>query len=240
MPYKYLEVELLRVEDLSDFKKPIDIFNAFIDSLRNDINGSNFNKYYDPRDPHPCIHVRIDFDTGKEDLVRRKILEKATELSGRGLIRRGGELRDWTEPSFVVRAHELGTDFAVKLRSWMERNQDVYLRLQESPTIRAGFMAQLVYLVLKHAGFEVPLYWNSLRLSPTYDKDRLRHEERVDNLADECADGCKEKLKDMEKQLVPDFLERFFHAFFNCTYSGIEEQVKKWLAESFFWKRIAP
>lgn len=244
MTYKYFEIEFHRVKELFDLEKPIEVFGIFMGALGENIQGAHFNKYYEPpHNPHPRIAVRLDFED--EDIVREIVLRVAKELEEREEIRYyDKELKDCVEPDFVLRAHEIGTACALELKNWMAENQDVYRSFRTDPRRKAGFMTQLISLLLEQTGLQATVAWSILRESPTYEKDELRDEERVVNLARTCAIECREGLKELEKRLMPDFLERLVHAFYNCTYTLVDTQVNtegqvlSWFRTSLLWKHI--
>jgi len=243
MSYRYLNVEFHRIEDLYDLRIPLDVYRTFLEALGENIIGANFNRY---PGAHPRIEVRFNFETEKESVVKEIVFRIARELQERGQIRwHDRELRNWNEPDFVCKAHEIGTSCALELRNWMEQNLDVYQWFERDLRKKAGFMAQLIHLTLKHTGFAIPIVWSVLRESPTYNKNELTDEERVINLARFCATKYEERLKRVTKRLLPSFIERSTHTFFNCTYTIVdlrastEAQVLNWLRVSSLWEHIA-
>ena len=63
MAYKFFKIEFNSPQDLSDLKKPIEVFQLFINNVGNNrLRSYNFNKYYDPNNPQnpPRIDIRMN------------------------------------------------------------------------------------------------------------------------------------------------------------------------------------
>lgn len=224
MPYKYFNVELHRLEQLSDLSFPINLFLRYVRELGNRILGYNFNKYYQPpSNPHPTISLRFNEIKPVEQIV----LDLSQRLRESGDIRNfDRELHDWSEPDFVIRAHELGTLCAIELKNGIEASRDLLQKFQSKPD---EFMVYYVYEMLKSTGFDVKIIWSLSRLSPIREED-------IVTITQSCAKIFTNDIGEIE--LTPSFMERFLHAFFNCTFSRAENEFKGWLNESQFWQEI--
>lgn len=224
MPYKYFNVELHRLEQLSDLSFPINLFVRYVTELGDRILGYNFNKYYQPpNNPHPTISLRFNVIKPVEQIV----LDLSQRLRESGDIRYyDKELHDWSEPDFVVRAHEIGTLCAIELKNRIDASSDLLRKFQSKPV---EFMIYHVYEMLRSIGFGVEIIWSLLRLSPV-------REDEIVTITQSCAEIFNSNIGELE--VTPSFMERFIHAFFNCTFSKAESAFKGWLNESQFWKEI--
>lgn len=217
MAYLSIKVEFHTFQQFDDIAFPIDTFRSFIEALGNSVKGSNFNKYYDPQrgDIHPRIAVRINVDDETE--AREAILKIARNLKERGVIRHYEEqLKPWTEPPFVVKAHELGTACAIELRDKLLKNSKMLEVFRKN---RGNFLSEFVYVLLGRLGFQPFITWNIKGRFPL-------PESALTEVADSCAQIYHRQSQDFES---PDFLNQFIHAFFNCV--GLE-------AESIFYDSI--
>ena len=243
MPYKYLNLEFHRREDLYDLEKSIDVFTTFVEALGENIKGANFNKYDPTR-----LQVRFDVKDEKTEIAKSIVFDVAKGLQEKRNVKEyDKELTDWIEPYFVILGHEVGAACALELRNWMKQNPVIYEHLQKDPRKKVGFMAQLLHLIFQRVGFSAPLMWGILRESPTYNKDALTHAEQINCLVEACIAKLEKTLKNIAKEHIPDFFERFVHAFFNCIFTNagtyvklsIEGQVLSYLLTSLLWRHIA-
>lgn len=224
MPYRYFNIELHHLEQLFDLSFPINLFERYVTELGDRISGHNFNKYYQPpSNPHPTLSLR--FNVIKP--VEQTILDLSQRLRESGDIRYyDSELHDWSEPDFVVRAHEIGTLSAIELKNGIEASSDLMGKLQSKPV---EFTVYFVSEMLRSIGFDVKILWSLLRLSPV-------REDEIAAITHSCAEIFNRNIGEIE--VTPSFMERFIHAFFNCTFSRAESAFRSWLNESQFWKGI--
>jgi len=215
MVYKYLSVWFAKAEDLFSLGKPIDVFMQFKEALGDTIIGANFNKYSDGN-TYFKIDVRFGFDDSNKNTIIEKISQIAEKLEKEENITCDKELKIWIEPDFVVKAHELGSFFAIEFKKWLEQEDNINQKIQD-PSKKANLSTQLIYLMLKECDFNIHIIWSILRESPLYEKDKLAHDERIIKFVKNHAVKLKEGLEKFDTNVIPDFLERFLHTFFNCT-----------------------
>jgi hypothetical protein len=226
MPYKYFDVEFPTVETLHDLRKPIEVFKRFIEAISEErIRGWNFNKYFHPpQEPHPKISIRINLVS--EEGVTEEITRVAKDLLAMGDIRLcDSTLRPWTEPDFVVRAHEAATMCALKFREEFDARPDAQSHYTRDPT---DFVGHFIISLLNQLGFNLYIAWTYLRTPlPEY----------IEEIAEACSQIVSQHA---ESQITnPDFVERFIHCFTNCTSINFEGLLRDWLTRSEPWQNIA-
>lgn len=204
MTYLNLEVEFHSLEDFASLVVPIDIFRSFMVALGDNSIGGNFNKYYDPQ--RGMVHPRIAVRVNVKDEVKAKeiMLNVAQNLCEEGKIRHyENQLSFWTEPEFVVNAHELGTACATELRDRLLTDPELSKIIEQD---RRNFLFEFVYVLLKQLGFRPFITWSLKRSFPVPEGNLVE-------IAAHCAQICRQKSGSFDS---PDSLERFIHAFLNC------------------------
>ena len=225
MSYKYFNVEFPTVESLFDLRKPIEVFKRFIEAIGEErIRGCNFNKYYQPpQNPHPLISIRMDLVD--EQGVTNEIDRVARDLLGRGDIRLcDSTLHPWSEPDFVVKAHEAATMCALTFKEEFDARPDAQSHYNRNPTDFAG---HFIISVLKQLGFNPYIAWTYLRTPlPDY--------------INEIAVACSQIVsRHAGSHLTnPDFVERFIHCLSNCTSIKFENLLQGWFTASMLWQKL--
>lgn len=125
-----------QLESCLTLRNQIEIFQQFVNAVGTRQSGNNFNKYYDIKPPtypqlHPLISIRMNLTD--EQGAWREIQKTADQLITSNQTRWYSSLKDWTEPSFVVKAHETGTACAVKFKEQLDLNKQTYQKLARNP-----------------------------------------------------------------------------------------------------------
>lgn len=204
MTYLSIELEFHTPVQLNDLAIPIDTFRSFIEALGSNVRGGNFNKYYDPGQgvTHPQIAVRADVDNEIE--AQEVILNVAHNLKEQEKIRHyDKQLGRWSEPPFVVKAHELGTTCAIEFKDQILKNSKLVETFKNN---RGNFLFEFVYVLLRQLEFQLFITWDRRRLFPFPERD-------LTQVIAPCVQTYRQQSQGFES---PDFLERFIHAFLNC------------------------
>lgn len=204
MTYLSTDIEFDTLQQFNDLAIPIDTFRSFVEALGSNVRAGNFNKYYDPAQgiTHPQIAVRVDVDN--EIGAQEVILKVARNLKEQGKIRHYYEqLSPWSEPPFVVKAHELGTACAIAFKDQILKNSKLVETFKNN---RGNFLFEFVYMLLKQLEFQPFITWDRRRIFPL-------PESNLTEVIAPCAQTYRRQSQGFES---PDFLERFIHAFLNC------------------------
>jgi len=227
MTYKVFEVEFEDPGTLFDLNEPIGIFKAFVSAVEpTNLVGSNFNKYWDPQHDiyHPHMSIRLNLRSDEES-VMHEISGVGQGLLTRSEIRHFRPIREpWSEPDFVIKAHETATACAVKFKEELDTRHELYANLTRDPLKHMG---HFIRLMLQHAGFNVYIAWTFLREAPP---------NGINEIARSCASILSQSIGSQRPK--PDFIERFLHCFFNCTIAGIENIFHDWLTKSQMWNQL--
>lgn len=218
MTYVFVELEL-NLADYHNLSTVMELYSTIVGAVRaEDLVSSNFNKYWSPdswkanplsEEIFPRISVRVDVKD--MEAAKASILGKADELVRTGRVRHHGTVKDWNEPDLVVRAHELGTNWAVIMAGEL-RKDGLREYLQQN---REKFLLHLLLEALGQAGLKASIPWTYLRPQPG--EPPVEVKEAAILLGEEFRRAGEEVRGD------PDFLERFLHAFLNCMgFSGFE------------------
>jgi len=225
MSYVCIDLEFENPDDLCDLTKRKQLYLEIVNAVpKQNLLGSNFNGYWDPesRELHPHISFRLrlkDVEASRPD-----ILKKGDQLVSSGRIRFHGKLKEWPEPEFVAKAHELGTECFLIMLDELEKTSELAEFLNRNYT---EFTLHSLPEMLKRIGFKFNIPWTYLRSKPT-----LQLEEAAARLA--------ELLKRTGEGINPDFLERFLHAFLNCFgFSGFEDKFLLLLMKGRAWRDLA-
>jgi hypothetical protein len=226
MPYRFIEIEFATPERLFDLTLPIDIYSELLSAAPSrSVEGSNFNKYYLPPDiPRPRIDLRINSD---DNALQAAVLTKAQELVTAGRISAfSPSFRPWTEPEFVVKAHETATLTAVQFKEGIQQDQQLSTNYRSN---RVEFLGYFLRELFQQAGGEFYIAWTFLR---------GQAQPAMRSLAQTCSEIVA-RLPDEYKHNA-DFLERYAHCFFNNVASSQDEQtLVNFVIASSIWKNVA-
>ena len=234
MSYVFVELELNLV-DFHNLFKVVELYSEMINAVpKENVLGGNFNKYWnlnaveaDPTSEEIFPHISVRFNLKDIEACRTQIIEKADELVRSRRTRFHGTLKEWHEPEFVVRAHELGTRCCLVTSTQLQKEQ-LYEYLKRD---REKFLLHLLSEMLRGAGLKVSIPWTYVRPRQGEPPVELR----------ECA-GLLAKEIEQSKGMIhnPDFLERFLHAFLNCLgFSGVEGRFLNLLMIGRAWNDLA-
>jgi len=231
----YLQIHLLFKERDWNWRRTIEIIELILSEVKEYVKKWNFNRYQEAGGP---LYVTLRLDIEPQN--RNKIETVLKSIKIRGIIA-DFKLSDqpWDEPYFVILAHELATESALRFKHEVDKHDDllriVELRVELHRVI--SFFYCLMRYLLAQLNFKVPRLWEYERHSPI-------DLQRIDEIAKHCippnANILLERLRAQDRG---SFLERYIHCFFNCIGKQVitinvhlEAEIKRRLLNSILWE----
>jgi len=237
----YLQVELLLNDRYWDWRRTIDVIELIIAKINKFVKKWNFNRYQEPGKP---LYVVLRFNIGIKD--RDKIEEVLKNFKHDGIIV-NFKLYDkpWKEPYFVIIAHELATQSALRFKHMVDKSKDLLSITESQVDLHRviSFFYCLMRYVLVQLNFRAPRLWE-------YERHSFVSSQKVSEIAKLCIPPrTKELLRKIKVQDRGSFLERYIHCFFNCIGRQtiiinnktiyLENIVKGMLLDSILWEWMA-
>lgn len=226
MVYKKMDL-FLNKEDFYNQIKSIEIAEEIPSKIKEGLEGWNFNKY-SRKKKFTKITVRFDFRDGEKQKKAQALAEKLKE---RGVIESYSELEKWEEPEFVIKAHEIITNYAIEFKKMAKKpNIKRILEFRNYEGYKVQHIISLFYCLiaslLKNLGFEQGVIWAYKRHIENAPSP-IQYEEIREMTREWVKESDKKRVKNIDKNNLPSFVERFTHLFFNCTGFQVVKKTRK-------------
>jgi len=238
----YLQLDLsLRRSDWH-WARTIEIVESIIARVNGFLRSWNFNRYKERVGP-----LKVALRLNIQEADRQKIEQILEGVRDDGAIVNFVSCdQPWREPDFVILAHELATESALKFKHQSDQSDDIrrIMDLQEAEVHQiVSFFYCLLRSIVNHLNFTIPRLWE-------YERHNPLELQRVEHVADNCIPkGAEDQLELIEPSERGSFLERYIHCFFNCIGMqnimidnqeiSLELIVKRWLLDSVLWEQIS-